>query len=71
LRRAYSRFRHELTARELHGVFTPVQEELQFGRTPVRIDDLMAHKERIDTAYADVLAQLTADAQENDLSYSR
>jgi hypothetical protein len=30
-----------------------------------------AYKERIDAAREDVLAQLTADAQENDMGYSR
>lgn len=37
----------------------------------ILIDDVMAYKERIDAARADVLAQLTAEAQENDMGYSR
>jgi len=37
----------------------------------ILIDDVMAYKERIDAAREDVLAQLTADAQENDMAYSR
>jgi excisionase family DNA binding protein len=37
----------------------------------ILIDDVMAYKERIDAAREDVLAQLTADAQENDMGYSR
>lgn len=37
----------------------------------VLIDDVMAYKERIDAAREDVLAQLTADAQENAMGYSR
>jgi excisionase family DNA binding protein len=35
------------------------------------IDDVMAYKERVDAAREEVLAQLTADAQENDMGYSR
>jgi excisionase family DNA binding protein len=34
-------------------------------------DDVMAYKERIAAAREDVLAQLTAEAQENDMGYSR
>lgn len=37
----------------------------------ILIDDVMSYKERIDAAREDVLAQLTADAQENDMGYSR
>jgi len=37
----------------------------------ILIDDVMAYKERIDAEREDVLAQLTADAQENDMGYSR
>jgi excisionase family DNA binding protein len=37
----------------------------------ILIDDVMAYKERIDAAREDVLAQLTAEAQENDMGYSR
>ena len=37
----------------------------------ILIDDVMAYKQRIDAAREDVLAQLTADAQENDMGYSR
>jgi excisionase family DNA binding protein len=37
----------------------------------ILIDDVMAYKERIDAAREDVLAQLAADAQENDMGYSR
>lgn len=37
----------------------------------VLIEDVLAYKERIDAAREDVLAQLTADAQENDMGYSR
>jgi len=35
------------------------------------IDDVMAYKKRIDAAREDVLAQLTAQAQEDDMGYSR
>ena len=35
----------------------------------IRVDDLMAYKERIDAEREDVLGQLTAEAQENGLSY--
>jgi len=34
-------------------------------------DDVMAYKQRIDAEREDVLAQLTADAQENDMGYAR
>ena len=37
----------------------------------ILIDDVMAYKERIDAEREHVLAQLTADAQENDMGYSR
>ena len=37
----------------------------------ILIDDVMAYKERIDAAREDVLAKLTAEAQENDMGYSR
>ncbi len=37
----------------------------------ILIDDVMAYKERIDATREEVLAQLTADAQENDMGYSR
>lgn len=37
----------------------------------ILIDDVMAYKERIDAARENVLAQLTADAQEDDMGYSR
>jgi excisionase family DNA binding protein len=37
----------------------------------ILIDDVMAYKERIDAAREDVLAQLTTEAQENDMGYSR
>ena len=37
----------------------------------ILIDDVMAYKERIDAAREDVLAQLTGEAQENDMGYSR
>ena len=37
----------------------------------ILIDDVMAYKERIDAAREDVLAQLTAEAQENGMGYSR
>src|SRR5579884_2580209 len=36
----------------------------------ILIDDVMAFKERIDAAREDVLAQLTAEAQEDDMGYS-
>ena len=36
----------------------------------ILIDDVMAYKERIDAEREDVLAQLTAEAQESDLGYS-
>ena len=36
----------------------------------ILIDDVMAYKERIDAEREDVLAQLTAEAQENGLGYS-
>lgn len=35
----------------------------------IMIDDLMAYKERIDAARENVLAQLTAEAQEHDMGY--
>jgi excisionase family DNA binding protein len=37
----------------------------------ILIDHVMAYKERIDAAREDVLAQLTTEAQENDMGYSR
>jgi excisionase family DNA binding protein len=37
----------------------------------ILIDDVMAYKERIDAAREDVLAQLTVEAQENDMGYPR
>lgn len=37
----------------------------------ILIDDVMAYKERIDAEREDVLAQLTAEAQESDMGYSR
>jgi len=37
----------------------------------ILIDDVMAYKARIDAEREDVLAQLTADAQENDMGYAR
>jgi len=37
----------------------------------ILIDDLMAYKQAIDAERENVLAQLTADAQENDMGYSR
>jgi excisionase family DNA binding protein len=37
----------------------------------ILIDDVMAYKERIDAAREKVLAQLTAEAQEDDMGYSR
>jgi excisionase family DNA binding protein len=37
----------------------------------ILIDDVMAYKDRIDAAREEVLAQLTADAQENEMGYSR
>ena len=37
----------------------------------ILVDDVMAYRERIGAAREDVLAQLTADAQENDMGYSR
>jgi excisionase family DNA binding protein len=37
----------------------------------ILIDDVMAYKERIDAARENVLAQLTAEAQEDDMGYSR
>jgi excisionase family DNA binding protein len=37
----------------------------------ILIDDVMAYKERIDAAREDTLAQLTAEAQEEDMGYSR
>lgn len=37
----------------------------------ILIDDVMAYKERIDAEREGVLAQLTADAQENDMGYAR
>jgi excisionase family DNA binding protein len=37
----------------------------------ILIDDLMAYKASIDAAREDALAQLTADAQEHDMGYSR
>lgn len=37
----------------------------------ILIDDVMAYKQRIDAEREDVLAQLTADAQENDMGYAR
>jgi excisionase family DNA binding protein len=37
----------------------------------VLIDDVMAYKERIDAEREAVLAQLTADAQKQDMGYSR
>ena len=37
----------------------------------ILIDDVMAYKKRIDAAREDVLAQLTAEAQEDDMGYSR
>jgi excisionase family DNA binding protein len=36
----------------------------------ILIDDVMAYKERIDEEREDVLAQLTAEAQESNLGYS-
>jgi hypothetical protein len=38
-RTAYPRFRHEPSARELRDLFTPTQEEVQFGQTLVRSDE--------------------------------
>ncbi|HXE04926.1 MAG TPA: excisionase family DNA-binding protein [Bryobacteraceae bacterium] len=37
----------------------------------ILIDDVMAYRQRIDAEREDVLAQLTADAQENDMGYAR
>jgi len=37
----------------------------------ILIDDVMAYKARIDAAREGVLGQLTAEAQENDMGYSR
>lgn len=37
----------------------------------ILIDDVMAYKRRIDAEREKVLAQLTAEAQENDMGYSR
>ena len=37
----------------------------------ILIDDVMAYKKRIDAAREDVLAKLTAEAQEDDMGYSR
>jgi excisionase family DNA binding protein len=37
----------------------------------ILIDDVMAYKKRIDAAREEVLAQLTAEAQEDDMGYSR
>jgi len=37
----------------------------------ILIDDVMAYKNRIDAEREAVLDQLTADAQENDMGYSR
>ena len=37
----------------------------------ILIDDVMAYKKRIDAAREDVLAQLTAEAPEDDMGYSR
>ncbi len=37
----------------------------------ILIDDVMDYKQRIDAEREDVLAQLTADAQENDMGYAR
>lgn len=37
----------------------------------ILIDDVMAYKHRIDAEREKVLAQLTAEAQENDMGYSR
>jgi excisionase family DNA binding protein len=37
----------------------------------ILIDDVIAYKQRIDTERENVLAQLTAEAQENEMGYSR
>ena len=37
----------------------------------ILVDDVMAFKQRIDAEREDVLAQLTADAQRNDMGYTR
>jgi excisionase family DNA binding protein len=37
----------------------------------ILIDDVIAYKQRIDTERENVLAQLTAEAQENGMGYSR
>src|SRR5262249_46916470 len=37
----------------------------------ILIDDVMAYKQRIDAEREDLLAQLTAEAQENDMGYAR